>query len=129
MNVFVTYKSPLKCAKALYCDRRFNKQIIECDQILKAINSETKAWSANPCTKMYAPYKEWLYNYMMCLSFYLEYKKGNEDAFKYCCYYDNETNKEPPHSLLTSFATNISEGCFVRIRHTTHNSQSTDRVI
>lgn len=103
MNVFVPYKSPLECAKALYGDRRFNKQIIECDQILKAINSETKEWSAHPCTKMYAPYKEWLYNYMMCLSFYREYKKCNEDAFKYCCYYDNETNNATPPFLTDEF--------------------------
>lgn len=73
MNVFVPYKSPLECAKALYGDRRFNKQIIECRQILDAIDGK-KAWSAHPCTLMYKPYRVWLSYYMDCLYFYREHR-------------------------------------------------------
>lgn len=101
MNVFVPYKSPLECAKAMWGDsRRYNNQIIECKQILDAIDGVGKGWFNHPVTKMYNPYREWLYNYMMCLSFYREYKRRNEDAFKYCCYYDNESNKAT-HTFLT----------------------------
>lgn len=114
MNVFVPYKSPIDCAKALYGDKRFNKQILECQQILKAINGETKAWANHPCTKMYAPHKEWLYNYMMCLSFFREYKKGNEGAFKYCCYYDSEANKATPPFLTDDFCNQHKRRLFTK---------------
>lgn len=69
MNVFVPYQSPIDCAKALYGDIRFNKQIVECRQILDAIDGK-KAWNNHPCTKMYREYKEWLYKYMLCLKYY-----------------------------------------------------------
>lgn len=96
MNVFIPYPSPLDCAKALWNDRlRYNKQIIECKQILDAIDGAIP-WSKHPCVLMYKEHKEWLYNYMMCFSFYRKYKKGNNEAFKYCCYYDNEAHKVQP---------------------------------
>lgn len=39
MQVFVPYKSPYQCAVALISDsKRFNKQIVELNQILKAID-------------------------------------------------------------------------------------------
>lgn len=96
MNVFIPYPSPLECAKALWNDKlRYNKQIIECKQIIAAIEG-AKAWRNHSVCLMYKEHKEWIYNYMMCFSFYREYKKGNDDAFKYCCYYDNEANKTCP---------------------------------
>lgn len=75
MNVFVPYQSPIECAKALYGDRRFQKQIIECRQMINAIDGKTEAWSNHPCTKMYKPYREWLVYYKNCLYFYGEHKK------------------------------------------------------
>ena len=55
MNVFVI-GSPIETAKCLD-PRRLNKQIIECKQILKAIDGETKAWANHPATKMYMKVK------------------------------------------------------------------------
>lgn len=75
MNVFVPYQSPIDCAKALYGDLRFNKQIVECRQILDAIDGK-KAWSNHPCTKMYKEHREWLNEYMLCLIYYRDFKHG-----------------------------------------------------
>lgn len=100
MQIFIPYQSPLDCAKTLYGDKRFQKQIIECNQIIQAIEG-AKAWRNHPICLMYKEHKVWLYNYMMCFYFYREYKKGNDDAFKYCCYYDNEANKTCPQFITT----------------------------
>lgn len=70
MNVFIV-GSPFETAMALD-SRRLNKQIIECQQILDALNGK-KAWSNHPCTLQYAGYERWLMNYMSCL---LRYKCG-----------------------------------------------------
>ena len=37
--------------------KRLNKQIIECRQILKTINGESKAWMNHPCTIQYKKHK------------------------------------------------------------------------
>lgn len=67
MNVFVPHPEPARCAEALWPDqRRFNKQIIECRQILKAIDG-AKAWANHPATRMYAACREWLNSYLCCL--------------------------------------------------------------
>lgn len=96
MQVFICYSSPLEVAKTMWIDqRRYNKAIIECKQIISAIEG-AKAWRNHPVCLMYKEYKEWLYNYMMCFSFYREYMKGDESAYKYCFYYDNEANKLTP---------------------------------
>lgn len=71
MNVFVI-GSPLETAKSLD-SRRLNKQIIECKQILKAINGESKAWANHPATLQYKNHINWLQYYMWCLE---AYKKG-----------------------------------------------------
>ena len=68
MNVFVI-DTPLETAKCLDA-RRLNKQIIECKQIIKAINGETKAWANHPAVKMYKDHQEWLKLYMGCLNAY-----------------------------------------------------------
>lgn len=77
MQVFTPYDNPFDCAKALWNDKkRFNKQLIEGKQILNAINGISKGWVNHPVTKMYKPYQTWLYNYINCLAYYGEYKKG-----------------------------------------------------
>lgn len=65
MNVFVV-GSPLETAQALD-DRRLNKQIIECRQMLKAIDGNTKAWAKHPCTLQYGRHRAWLWRYLTCL--------------------------------------------------------------
>ena len=76
MQVFVPYQEPIKCAEALFNDkRRFNKQIVECRQILDAIDGK-KAWSNHPCTKMYKEHRGWLNEYMLSLIYYRDFKHG-----------------------------------------------------
>lgn len=75
MQVFCPYPSPLDCAKAMWGDtKRYNKQIIECKQILDAIDGVGKGWLNHPVVRMYKPYREWLYKYMLCLIYYKEFK-------------------------------------------------------
>lgn len=70
MQVFII-GTPLETARAL--DRkRLNKQIIECQQILDALNG-AKAWSNHPCVLQYRGYEEWLNFYLDCLFYYRSY--------------------------------------------------------
>lgn len=76
MQIFVPYPSPLQCAVSLWNDQsRFNKQIIECHQILDAIDGVVKGWFNHPVTKMYKPYREWLINYSLCFEEYIKFRK------------------------------------------------------
>lgn len=75
MQIFIPYPSPIEVAKCLD-PRRLNKQIIECDQIIKAIKGETKAWANHPVVKMYADHLYWVELYRDCLDFY---KRGRPD--------------------------------------------------
>lgn len=79
MQVFVPYHSPIDVAKCLD-PKRLRKQIIECDQILKAISGESKAWKNHPIVKMYRGYFRWICAYSDCL---YEYNDGQEEfAFR-----------------------------------------------
>ena len=69
MQVFII-GSAYETAKALD-KRRLNKQIIECRQILDAINGKTKAWANHPCTIQYRNHAEWLTAYELCLKSYM----------------------------------------------------------
>ena len=80
MQVFVPFQSPFAVAMCLDT-RRLNKQIIECQQILNAIDGKTTAWSNHPAVKMYRRYREWLYNYALCLQEYRNYEKYHTDVF------------------------------------------------
>jgi hypothetical protein len=85
MQVFIV-GTPFETARVLD-KRRLNKQIVECQQILDAING-AKAWSNHPCTLQYKDHSEWLYAYMMCLIHYREdteygKEKFNEIALEY----------------------------------------------
>ena len=57
MQVFIPNADPFWTADILD-NRRRNKQIIECRQILKAIRGESKAWANHPVTRMYRDYTE-----------------------------------------------------------------------
>ena len=73
MQVFII-GTPLETAKAMYADtRRYNKQIVECKQILDALNGKT-AWRNHPCTLQYRGHERWLINYMYCL---IAYRNGD----------------------------------------------------
>ena len=46
--------------------KRLNKQIVECQQILDALNGKS-AWSNHPCVLQYKEHVQWLYEYKQCL--------------------------------------------------------------
>ena len=71
MQIFII-GTPLETAKVLDI-RRLNKQIIECHQILDALNG-AKAWSNHPVVLEYKDYVDWLKLYTFVLE---EYRNGN----------------------------------------------------
>ena len=81
MQVFVPHKNPFECAQALDT-RRFNKQILECKQILKAIRGESTAWANHPCVLMYKKHADWLQMYLNtfeCFKAYMDLAKEDFD--------------------------------------------------
>lgn len=68
MQIFII-GSPIETANVLD-KRRINKQIIECRQILAAIEGRSKAWANHPCVLMYREHVLWLKYYSWCLSAY-----------------------------------------------------------
>ena len=81
MQVFVPFKNPFECAKAID-PRRFNKQILECKQILKAIRGESTAWVNHPCVLMYKKHADWLQMYLNafeCFKAYMDLAKEDFD--------------------------------------------------
>lgn len=73
MQVFVPYINPFYVAQCLD-KRRLNKQIIECDQILKATANPDGPWGHHPATLMWARYSFWLFCYRMVLEYYRDGK-------------------------------------------------------
>jgi len=71
MQVFVPYAEPILTATVLD-KKRMNKQVVECCQILDAIDGKSKSWKNHPVTKMYTPYREWLDRYRICLRYFIE---------------------------------------------------------
>lgn len=68
MNVFII-GTPYETAQALD-EKRLRKQIIECRQILDALNGKTKAWRNHPAVVQYEGYKPYLMNYLDCLQLF-----------------------------------------------------------
>ena len=56
--------------------RRLNKQKIECQQILNAIDGVSNAWKNHPIVKSYTPYRKWLQIYMWLIE---EYTSSSSD--------------------------------------------------
>lgn len=105
MQVFIPYPEPIDCAKALWNDKkRFNKQIIECRQILEAM-SGNKRWSNHLVTKMYKKDRMWLYDYLSCFINYRESKtalsKKDELLFSEKALYDNSIANEDRPDFIT----------------------------
>ena len=71
MQIFLPYKNVFETAKCLD-NRRLNKQITECNQILDAIDG-AKAWCNHPITKMYKEHYYWVLKYKEILALF--YKK------------------------------------------------------
>ena len=91
MQVFVPYPSPIDVAKCLD-PRRLRKQVIECDQILKAIWSYSDVWKCHPVVKMYADHSGWLWYYRETLDSYDHGYMALADHFSYQC----DTYLRPP---------------------------------
>lgn len=73
MQVFIPYTNLSDIAACLFKDkRRYNKQIIECGQIIAAITGESGAWSNHPIVHQYRPYLGFLRYYKAYLEFYRE---------------------------------------------------------
>lgn len=89
MQVFIV-GTPLETAQAL--DKlRLNKQIIECEQILDALNG-AKAWSNHPCVLQYKGHEKWLRRYKRVLE---EVKSGCKEGVK-CKYHDFRARETTP---------------------------------
>lgn len=117
MQVFCPYPEPMMCAEAIWKDRlKYNKQIIECKQILSAIEGK-KAWRNHPVTKMYVKHKEWLEKYLMCFEAYKKYMQGDEKAFMICCVYNHEANKIRPKFLTDEFCDQHKRRLFTKAQN------------
>lgn len=106
MQVFIPYISPYYSALILDKKRR-NKQILECNQILKAMQSETKAWANHPVTLMYKaePLHSYLLEYKYCFE---AVKAGNlQEAKKHDAKAINYFKKLP--AVLSELMYKISE--------------------
>lgn len=82
MQVFIV-GTPLYTAMALD-RRRLNKQIIECKQILLALNG-AKAWGNHPCVLQYRSSILWLRDYMKCLDSYQRGDRVSAELFSDAC--------------------------------------------
>lgn len=81
MQVFIPYAQPIDVAQTLWNDqKRYNKQIIECIQILRAMDGHT-AWSNHPVVKMYKNNRDWLVCYAKCLSSYRLFKETGDRKY------------------------------------------------
>lgn len=102
MQIFIPYPTPLGCAQTLWNDqKRFNKQIIEAQQILDAINNKKTAWKNHPVTLMYKNHPGWLEFYLLTFQFYSKSQKEKDETIKLknkqlCEIYSNLANTLKP---------------------------------
>lgn len=113
MQIFII-GSPLDTAMCLD-KKRLNKQIIECQQILKAIWGESKAWANHPCTIQYREHRSWLINYLNTLIHYRRYivlQNGFYlDAAKIC---DCCANKMIPDFHTSAYFDNMKKRLYTK---------------
>ena len=74
MQVFIPQTSPIGVARTLD-PKRLRKQIIECSQILQAIETKAGSWRNHPVVKMYRDHTDWLRKYQSCLKYWLNGKR------------------------------------------------------
>lgn len=108
MNVFIV-GSPLETARALD-KKRLNKQIIECQQILDALDGK-KAWSNHPCTIQYREHRTWLVLYMACLNYY---RRGNYFMADFTSQVLEDAKSEAPHFHTEEFFTQIKRRLYTK---------------
>ena len=68
MQVFIV-GTPYETAEVLDL-KRFNKQMIENQQIMDAILGDGKGWFNHPVVKSYKNHFKYLYHYHLCLFWY-----------------------------------------------------------
>lgn len=108
MQVFIV-GSVLETAKALD-SRRLNKQIIECRQIIDAIQGTGKGWFNHPVVKMYEDHTNWLRCYMWCLE---EYQKKQSDALM-LMHYNKYCEENKPDFLNDAFFTQMKRRLYTK---------------
>lgn len=82
MQIFLPYADIIKVAQCLD-KRRLHKQIVECNQIIKAITGESEAWKNHPVVKMYSKHLKFVYLYLDILQRYWNiYKSVSEKEFE-----------------------------------------------
>lgn len=70
MQIFLPFDDPIKTAECLDF-RRLNKQIIECNTILKAIDEKPGTpWRNHPVVRMYGDHTEFIRHYVRVLELY-----------------------------------------------------------
>lgn len=69
MQVFIPYPEPIRVAECLD-KKRLHKQILECKQIIAAIEGANTKWANHPVVNMYRPHKKWLSGYLNTLELY-----------------------------------------------------------
>ena len=113
MQVFII-GSPLDTAKALD-RRRLNKQIVECQQILNAIDGKTKSWANHPCTIQYKNNKVWLINYLNTLVHYRRYITLNDTFYLNAAYiYDCCASKLVPQFHTQEYFDNMKKRLYTK---------------
>ena len=76
MQVFVTSKSYVESAMNLD-SRRANKQIIECNQIYRALIGESKGWRNHCVSRLWGNYLDGLMYFAWCCYFELKFRGNN----------------------------------------------------
>jgi hypothetical protein len=68
MQIFLPYQSLIQSAQCLD-NKRLNKQIVECSQILKVLTGETEAWKNHPAVLMVRGHNNFVsqYGHICCL--------------------------------------------------------------
>ena len=76
MQIFIPYEDAFATARVLD-NKRLNKQIIECKQIVSAALGESTAWRNHPVVLMDKDYTPWVNWYMLVLRNEQVVRKGN----------------------------------------------------
>lgn len=101
MQIFTPFADPYLTAEAMINDKpRLRKQVIECSQILDAIDGKKKGWANHPITKMYAEHYYWVHKYQQVLELYLH------NDFNLARIIADEANEITPPFLTDEFCDN-----------------------
>ena len=108
MQVFLT-GTVLETAKALD-KQRLNKQIIECQQILDAINGTGKGWFNHPVVHMYKNHAKWLQIYKWILEEWREEKSDLLMLF----HLDDYCTEHMPGFINEAYLTNMKRRLYTK---------------